>query len=83
MGVTYRFVFPIKAIPKGRPRLGRGRVFTPLKTRQFENEIAFLANHGWDYLRMLNTLKEINANSPVERIRNATAVDEAIRHYSQ
>lgn len=47
------------------------------------NEIAFLANHGWDYLRMLNTLKEINANSPVERIRNATAVDEAIRHYSQ
>ena len=47
------------------------------------DEIAFFANHGWDYLRLLHEIKKINANSPVERIRSATAIDDAIKFYSR
>lgn len=39
----YKFVVPVRPIPKGRPRLGRGgRVFTPITTQAAENRIKFL-----------------------------------------
>jgi len=37
------FFFAVKPEPKLRPRLGRGRVFTPAKTRRYEDEIRQLA----------------------------------------
>ncbi len=47
------------------------------------NEVVFLANNSWDYLRMLRWLKEVNSRSPDKRIREATAVDEAIVFYER
>jgi Holliday junction resolvase RusA-like endonuclease len=35
----YIFLFDLEAIPKGRPRLGRGRVYTPPRTANFEKKI--------------------------------------------
>jgi Holliday junction resolvase RusA-like endonuclease len=37
--------FKLNPIPKGRPRIGNGRAFTPAKTRQFENEVKILAKY--------------------------------------
>lgn len=47
------------------------------------NEVAFFANHGWDYLRLLWWLKATNELSPDKKIREATAVDEAIAFYER
>ena len=35
----YTFTLPIKAIPKGRPRLFRGHAVTPPETRKFESDV--------------------------------------------
>lgn len=35
--------FPIKPIPKGRPRLSRHGVYTPQRTKTFENDLKYLA----------------------------------------
>jgi Holliday junction resolvase RusA-like endonuclease len=40
-----RVKFMIDPVAKGRPRVGNGRVFTPAKTRVFENTIKVLAMH--------------------------------------
>lgn len=37
--------FPIEPVAKGRPRIGRGRAFTPKKTRDFENKVREHAKH--------------------------------------
>lgn len=40
--------FPVKAVPKGRPRISRnGGVYTPDETRAFENDIKLLAKTQW------------------------------------
>ncbi len=40
MNLLFSTIIPMKAIPKGRPRLGRGkRVFTPKRTADFERAI--------------------------------------------
>ena len=41
--------FKIEPVPKGRPRIGNGRAYTPAKTRNFENSIKMLAKH---YMRL-------------------------------
>lgn len=42
---SLRMVFPIKAVPKGRPRFTKkGHAFTPPQTRQFESELKWLAS---------------------------------------
>lgn len=38
--MVYTFEIPIRPVAKGRPRLGRGRVFTPKKTKVFESNLA-------------------------------------------
>lgn len=41
--MIYSFTLPIAPVAKGRPRLGRGNsVFTPAKTRVFENHLKWL-----------------------------------------
>ena len=41
---TIELAFPIKAVPKGRPRLSKwGGVFTPKETRAFEDAIKMMA----------------------------------------
>lgn len=37
------FSAPIHVVPKGRPRFGRGRTFTPKRTRDCEQAIALVA----------------------------------------
>lgn len=37
------FNFPIDPVAKGRPRFGRGRTYTPKKTKDFENTIKEMA----------------------------------------
>lgn len=42
-------------VPKGRPRFGRGRTYTPRKTLDYENLVKFVAidsrnRHGWKRL---------------------------------
>jgi Holliday junction resolvase RusA-like endonuclease len=44
-----RIVIPGKPIGKGRPRFGKGRVYTPAKTVDYENTVAWYAKtlmHG-------------------------------------
>ncbi len=40
MGEGIQFVVPGKPVPKGRPRMVRGRIFTPAKTKRAENAFA-------------------------------------------
>lgn len=47
------------------------------------NEVTFLAYYGWNYLNLLETVKEINSLSPDRQIRESTAVDEAIKYYKE
>lgn len=35
-----RLVIPGRPVPKGRPRTGRGRVYTPASTREYEGRVA-------------------------------------------
>ena len=35
----FRVFIPIEPIPKGRPRFGVGRAFTPIKTRHYESDV--------------------------------------------
>jgi Holliday junction resolvase RusA-like endonuclease len=45
--MVYTFEIPIRPVAKGRPRLGRGRVFTPKKTKVFEAQIrVFYKKHA-------------------------------------
>ena len=37
------FVVPGKPVPKGRPRLGKGHVYTPKKTKDYEKKVAMVA----------------------------------------
>lgn len=37
---SLKIVVPGKPVPKGRPRFGRGRTFTPKTTRDYESRIA-------------------------------------------
>lgn len=39
--MSYTLTIPGRPIPKGRPRLVDGRVFTPRSTRDFESRIAW------------------------------------------
>lgn len=41
------FNFPIDPVPKGRPRLAKGRVFTPKKTKDFEDNIKKMASQQY------------------------------------
>lgn len=43
-----RFEIPIKPIPKGRPRLGTGRVYTPKRTKDFEEQVRFMARAAFN-----------------------------------
>lgn len=47
--VWHRLDFPIDPVPKGRPRKGRFSVYTPKKTRDFENDMKGLAKILWPY----------------------------------
>jgi Holliday junction resolvase RusA-like endonuclease len=40
-------VFPFAPVAKGRPRMGRGRVYTPEKTRRFEQDVKLWASKQW------------------------------------
>lgn len=37
--------FDLEPLPKGRPRVARGRVYTPAATRIFEHNVATIAKH--------------------------------------
>lgn len=39
-----QFTIPAKAVPKGRPRMGRYGAYTPQKTRDFENLVSVTAS---------------------------------------
>lgn len=41
--MTHTFTLPLAPVAKGRPRFGKGRVYTPWETRRFEREVARLA----------------------------------------
>lgn len=43
MPAPFRFVFELEPVAKGRPRIGRGFAYTPLKTRRYETAIRFIA----------------------------------------
>lgn len=43
MPLPLTFTLSIHPVPKGRPRLGKGRVYTPKKTRSFEHSFRILA----------------------------------------
>lgn len=43
-----RFDIPIKPIPKGRPRLGMGKVYTPQRTKNFEDQVRFIARASFN-----------------------------------
>lgn len=43
-----RFEIPVKPVPKGRPRLGSGRVYTPKKTKTFEDQVRFIARAAFN-----------------------------------
>lgn len=39
-----RLEIPLRAVPKGRPRSGNGRVYTPARTKDFEDYCRFYMN---------------------------------------
>lgn len=43
-----RFDIPVKPIPKGRPRLGMGKVYTPKRTKTFEDQVRFIARAAFN-----------------------------------
>lgn len=43
-----RFEIPVKPIPKGRPRLGAGHVYTPKRTKTFEDQVRFLCRAAFN-----------------------------------
>ena len=43
-----RFDIPIKPIPKGRPRLGMGKVYTPQRTKKFEDHVRFITRASFN-----------------------------------
>lgn len=53
--MTIFLTIPGVPVPKGRPRFGKGRTYTPRKTLDYENLIKFVAidsrnRHGWKLL---------------------------------
>ncbi len=45
---TVVFTVPGKPVPKGRPRFKNGRVYTPKKTREYEEFVAYSARSKAD-----------------------------------
>jgi crossover junction endodeoxyribonuclease RusA len=43
MGGVIQFCVPCEPVPKGRPRAGRGRHYTPKRTRDYERSVAMFA----------------------------------------
>jgi Holliday junction resolvase RusA-like endonuclease len=48
-----RIVIPGVPIAKGRPRFGKGRVYTPAKTKEYEDTIAWAAKAAMGRRKML------------------------------
>lgn len=49
VGNVYYLNFDVKPTPKGRPRISKwGRVFTPSKTREFEETMRLMASQKWE-----------------------------------
>jgi Holliday junction resolvase RusA-like endonuclease len=48
-----KIVIPGVPIAKGRPRFGKGRVYTPAKTKEYENTIAWAAKAAMGRRKML------------------------------
>ena len=44
---SWTCTIPLRPVPKGRPRLGRGGARTPKRTRAFEKECAWLLKKAW------------------------------------
>lgn len=45
---TVKFDIPVKPIPKGRPRLGMGKVYTPKRTKAFEDQVRVIAKAAFN-----------------------------------
>ncbi len=37
--MKYKFTVPGRAVPKSRPRMGKGRVYTPKRTKDYEKKV--------------------------------------------
>lgn len=43
---SFEITLAVEPVPKGRPRFGNGRVYTPEKTASFENTVRWLLRHA-------------------------------------
>ncbi len=82
------FYLDILAVPKGRPRFGKGFTYTPTKTRRFETTLAALVkrNKSCPMTPLVGPLKvsmTFFVKAPKRKLRNHPSVKPDLDNYAK